>query len=107
MTGGPSQSLARGHPPDPAVNKSLPADSPPRKPRWKRCSRCGREKPLEEFARDASKASGFKSWCKACDKAKSRAYYERNRERVIARVSTRAMDLRKERGRVRRSRSWS
>ena len=35
--------------------------------------------PLDEFARDASKASGYKSWCKACDNAKSRDYCERNR----------------------------
>jgi hypothetical protein len=73
----------------------------------KRCPRCDRDLPQAEFARDASKASGHKSWCKACDREKSRRYYEQNREKVIARVSARATELRRERGRVRRTRSWS
>jgi hypothetical protein len=53
------------------------------------CSKCGGEKPLGEFAVDASKSSGVKSWCKACDAARSLAYYEANRERVIRRVLAR------------------
>lgn len=51
-----------------------------------RCYRCGEERPVGEFARDASKASGRKRLCKACDNARSRDYYSRNRERVLARV---------------------
>lgn len=39
------------------------------------CPRCGVEKNLEAFARDASKASGRMSRCKECDNAKSREYY--------------------------------
>jgi hypothetical protein len=50
-----------------------------------RCYRCGETKPVEEFARDRSKASGRKSLCKACDNAKSKDYYAANRERVIER----------------------
>jgi hypothetical protein len=53
------------------------------------CYRCGTERPLDEFARDASKASGRKGLCKSCDNAKSADYYARNRDRVIARVSAR------------------
>jgi hypothetical protein len=49
------------------------------------CSRCGDELPLDGFARDASKASGRKSHCKGCDRAKSRRYYEANRDKVLAR----------------------
>jgi hypothetical protein len=40
----------------------------------KTCSKCGEELPVEEFARDRTKASGYKSFCKACDNAKSRRY---------------------------------
>jgi hypothetical protein len=48
---------------------------------------CDREKSADEFAVDRLKPSGRKSICKVCDREKSRAYYQRNRERVIARVS--------------------
>ena len=50
------------------------------------CPRCERELPVDEFARDASKASGHKSYCKRCDAARCRDYYSRNREQVIARM---------------------
>jgi hypothetical protein len=53
------------------------------------CCRCGKERPLEEFARDASKASGHKGRCKSCDNARCRDYYARNRDKVIARVIAR------------------
>jgi hypothetical protein len=53
------------------------------------CCRCGKERPLEEFARDASKASGRKGRCKSCDNARCRDYYARNRDKVIARVIAR------------------
>lgn len=59
-----------------------------------RCYRCQQSKPLAEFARDKSKATGRKSICKDCDKAKSRRYYTENAERVIARV----IERRKTRG---------
>ena len=38
----------------------------------KTCPKCGDQLPVEEFARDRSKASGYKGFCKACDNAKSR-----------------------------------
>jgi hypothetical protein len=53
---------------------------------------------LSQLARDASKASGFKSICKACDREKSRRYYEKKRERVIARVKGRRAESREARG---------
>ena len=40
--------------------------------------------PVEDVARDRTKASGYKGFCKACDNAKSRRYYEANRERRLA-----------------------
>lgn len=39
------------------------------------CSKCQRELDASEFARDASKASGRKSYCKTCDNAKAKTYY--------------------------------
>jgi hypothetical protein len=54
------------------------------------CYACGRDRPVDEFARDKSKGSGRKSICKACDNAKSSRYYAANRDRVIARVRGRS-----------------
>jgi hypothetical protein len=52
--------------------------------RW--CATCERRLPVDDFAVDRSKPSGRKSRCKACDREKSRAYYERvGRERYHAR----------------------
>ena len=36
----------------------------------KTCAGCGQTKPLCDFAQDRSKASGLKTWCKACDNAR-------------------------------------
>jgi hypothetical protein len=62
------------------------------------CSKCGEELPVEEFARDRTKTSGYKGFCKACDNAKSRRYYEANRERRLASMATRRAALREARG---------
>ena len=43
-----------------------------------RCYQCGENRPVEDFARDKSKASGRKSICKRCDNEKSRQYYADN-----------------------------
>jgi predicted RNA-binding Zn ribbon-like protein len=53
----------------------------------KRCPTCERLLDVGEFALDRSKASGRKSWCKSCDAAKARRYYQRNRAAVILRAS--------------------
>ncbi len=55
----------------------------------KTCSRCASRKPLAEFARDRSKASGYRSFCKACDRTKSKAYYETNFEAKLERAAAR------------------
>jgi hypothetical protein len=49
------------------------------------CPRCGWSKVLDEFARDASKASGRKSACKVCDAERARRWYAANSKAVIAR----------------------
>lgn len=43
----------------------------------RRCSRCGDTKLDRGFARDRSKASGFKSHCKDCDAERAKHYYEK------------------------------
>lgn len=34
------------------------------------CSCCGRTKPISEFAKDLTKVSGHRSWCKECEQEK-------------------------------------
>ena len=46
----------------------------------KRCYSCGEELPITALSPDRSQASGYTSLCRPCDLAKSRAYYEANRE---------------------------
>lgn len=50
------------------------------------CSRCDRALSADDFARDKHKPTGVKSWCKACDNERSKAYYAANRDARIASV---------------------
>jgi len=51
------------------------------------CPGCGESRLVEVFARDSSRASGRKSRCKVCDRARARAFYVANRERVLERAA--------------------
>ena len=73
----------------------------------KTCSKCGVELRLEEFACDRSKASGRKSICKACDRAKAAEYYERNRERILEAAFARNEAAREAMGWQGRRQRWS
>lgn len=53
------------------------------------CPKCGRELVAQEFARDKSKPSGRKAWCRDCDNTRSRDYYERNADKVLEATSLR------------------
>jgi protein-arginine kinase activator protein McsA len=53
------------------------------------CPHCHQARALDDFALDRHKASGFKSVCRACDNARSRAYYREHRQAVIDRVTAR------------------
>jgi hypothetical protein len=53
----------------------------------KRCFRCGGVKPLEEFTHDERTISGAGTYCRPCDAERSREYYQRNRERILARAA--------------------
>src|SRR5438093_8549018 len=52
----------------------------------KRCTRCGVEKPLNEFPPVRRGEPKLQSWCRACFAQVNAAYYARNREREKARL---------------------
>jgi hypothetical protein len=53
----------------------------------KRCFQCGGVKPLEEFTHDKRKVSGAGTYCRECDRKRSKAYYRANRERILAQAA--------------------
>jgi hypothetical protein len=58
------------------------------------CRDCGTELPVEGFARDPSKACGYKRLCRACDNEWSKRYYQRNREKRLVAMAERRAALR-------------
>lgn len=50
----------------------------------KTCSKCGAVKALDAFHRNRAKPHGRASWCKACTQPGARAYYWKNRERLLS-----------------------
>jgi hypothetical protein len=48
----------------------------------KRCPRCGRELPVDAFARDRHAYDGLQSACRECRGAMHRDWEARNRDRV-------------------------
>ena len=54
----------------------------------KRCRKCGELKPLTEFYREKGCRDGYRNDCKACFAARSKQWYLKNREHVVARVKT-------------------
>ena len=54
----------------------------------KTCSKCGTEKPVEEFPRSSTGAAGRHSQCSECRKIAKKAWVERNRDRVRAYAAT-------------------
>ena len=51
-----------------------------------KCVSCGEALRADEFYVDRSKASGRRSFCKSCDRARARRYYGDHRAQVVARV---------------------
>ena len=45
------------------------------------CRKCGQEKPLSEFVRDKTCASGYRHTCKQCDRECKRKWYAENAEK--------------------------
>lgn len=50
----------------------------------KTCTKCGESKPLDLFRKQASQKSGLTPHCKACAKVYGAAYYEKNKEKLLA-----------------------
>lgn len=47
----------------------------------KRCSKCGKLKPLEDFHKDKQYKDGYKCWCKECCKEYYKERYRKNIEK--------------------------
>ena len=50
------------------------------KPATKKCSKCGKEKPLDEFYRDKKSPDGYAYNCKECHRLTSRESYRKTKE---------------------------
>jgi hypothetical protein len=53
-------------------------------PTGRRCTHCGEFLPFSAFRPNLKLSSGWNSWCRDCSVESSRAWRERNRERVNA-----------------------
>ena len=51
----------------------------------KRCTKCGEEKPLEEFSKNISIADGLERWCKDCKKKQQQEYRDKHRDAIDGR----------------------
>jgi hypothetical protein len=60
----------------------------------KRCSKCGRDQPLENFYRAKGSRDGLRGDCKACFAARARARYPEVRDKAIARAKQWQIDNR-------------
>lgn len=54
----------------------------------KTCPRCKTSKPFYEFAKHSRRADGLQSQCKDCKHKTDQEYYQKNVEKITARVST-------------------
>lgn len=52
----------------------------------KKCNRCQEEKSLSEFSKNLRLEDGLERYCKDCNRASCRAYYQKNKEKTIVRV---------------------
>ena len=49
----------------------------------KRCSKCHRVLPVENFRKDSGKSSGYRSQCKDCERPRIKKYYDNNKEEIL------------------------
>lgn len=57
-------------------NATETAQDGPSAPRTKLCTKCGKEKPISAFSRNAASLDGLQVWCKDCLNEKAKAYYQ-------------------------------
>lgn len=53
----------------------------------KKCYKCGDEKSIKCFSKNASKKDGLSAQCKECHKKLRRIHYENNKDKIIKQVS--------------------
>lgn len=58
----------------------------------KQCKKCGELKEAEDFGKHKSTKDKLDTWCKDCRRAYAKAYYERNKEKIIKRSRQWAKD---------------
>jgi len=51
------------------------------------CTKCKEQKPLAAFRRQSSTKDGLKYFCKECDDATAKKYYEKNKNKIISKVT--------------------
>ena len=65
----------------------------------KRCGTCRKSKPLSDFNRKRKASDGLQEVCRECNRASSRAYYAKNRDRhikvIVERTARRRVELAK------------
>lgn len=62
----------------------------------KLCGTCRQSKPLTDFNRKRSRADGLQEVCRECNRASSRAFYARNRDRHVRAIVARTARRRQE-----------
>jgi 5-methylcytosine-specific restriction endonuclease McrA len=50
----------------------------------KTCTKCSTKQPLDQFCVDASRKDGRHPWCKQCRSRRGKAYYQDNRDSILA-----------------------
>jgi|TARA_R110000824_G_scaffold338506_1_gene524998 hypothetical protein len=51
------------------------------------CTQCREQKPLEAFRKQSSTKDGLKYYCKSCDDRTAKKYYEKNKKKIIGKVT--------------------
>ena len=51
------------------------------------CTKCKEQKPLEAFRKQSSTKDGLKYYCKECDNQTAKKYYEKNKSKIIEKVT--------------------
>ena len=51
------------------------------------CTKCKEQKPLSAFRKQSSTKDGLKYYCKECDNQTAKKYYEKNKNKIISKVT--------------------
>ena len=49
----------------------------------RKCTKCGRDLPLDCFGKDSQKKDGLRKWCKDCVKQHNQKHYSENSEKIL------------------------